>query len=419
MTGTAAEHWESAQIRTEMQPVSPSHRALIRDVGFIALVPDSWHWQWQPRHQVMSRLANYFPVVWMNPAHYWRKSFRLAQLSPDADVSRIPQQDFVVHTSSLFWPLFYSPSAVAAFTLRRRLAAARKILSRRGCKKIGLYLWRPEFAPAMSLIPTDFSFYHIDDEYTFSSVESPVSAEERDLIAAVDHVFIHSPALLEKKGQINPHTSFVPNGVDFEAYSRRVPEPEDLRSLPHPRIGYSGHIKRQLDWPLLRELATRHPEWFFVFVGAANAHPEILAYTEELSRLKNVKFLGSKTASELAAYPQHFDVCIMPYKKDDYTKYIYPLKLHEYLAGGKPVVGTPIPSLVPFREAIRLPESSEDWPVAIAESVHPQANTVEARTARQALARAQDWNLLVRQIARIMAGYLGPQYVDLLDQAVL
>ena len=417
MNLAAAEHSERAQVCTETQAVRPLHRALIRDVGLIALVPDSWHWQWQPRHQVMSRLAHYFPVVWMNPAEDWRKALRRHKLRSEPNILPIPQRDFVVHTSSPLLPLFYSPRAVAAFTLRRRLAAARNILNRSGCKKIGLYLWRPEFAAAMSVISTDLNFYHIDDEYTFSSVESPVPAEERNLIAAVDHVFIHSPALLEKKGRINPHTSFAPNGVDFGAYSSRVPEPEDLFGVPHPRIGYSGHIKRQLDWPLVRELATRHPEWFFVFVGSTNAHPDILAYTEQLTRLKNVKFLGGKTASELAAYPQHFDVCIMPYKNDDYTKYIYPLKLHEYLAGGKPVVGTPIPSLAPFRDAIRLPEASADWSEAIAESLRPQANTDEARAARQSLAQAQDWNVLVRNIARTMAGYLGPQYVDLLDQA--
>lgn len=412
MTATPAEQPEVQQGKRKRALPGP----LIRDLGVIALVPDPWHWQWQPRHQVMSRLARYFPVVWMNPPDYWRESLRLSKLWPRPDVLPIPRRDFIVHTSSPFLPLFYSPRALADFTLSRRLGAAHSILRRFGCKKIALYMWRPEFAAAMKAVTADFSFYHIDDEYTFSPVDRPVQDEERELIARVDHVFIHSPALLEKKGRINPHTSFSPNGVDFEVYARPVPEPEDLRSIPHPRIGYSGHIKRQLDWQLLGELAVRHPEWHFVFVGAFNAHPEILAFTEELSRLKNVKFLGSKTADELAAYPQHFDVCIMPYLNDDYTKYIYPLKLHEYLAGGKPVVGTPIPSLEPFRNEIRLPESSADWSAAISASLRPQSNTVEACGARRAIAKAQDWEILVRQIAKTMASYLGPEYASFFDQ---
>ncbi len=419
MNPTAAEYLRSGEESLGLLAgAAPSRSALIPDVGVLALVPDLWHWQWQPRHQVMTRLARYFPVVWMNPAEYWRKSLRLRNLLPSPDGVPIPESDFVVHTASPFLPLLYSPRKLAKYTLRKRLETARQTLIRKGCTKVALYLWRPEFATALDQIPADLSCYHIDDEYTFSTVDTPISKEERNLIARVDQVFIHSPALLEKKGKINPHTSFTPNGVDFDAYSQPVPEPDDLREIPHPRIGYSGHIKRQLDWQLLRDLTARHPNWFFVFVGSANAHSEILGHVEELSRRKNVRFLGSKTALQLAAYPQHFDVCVMPYRNDDYTKYIYPLKLHEYLASGRPVVGTPIPSLVAFRDSVRLPENAEQWTVAIAQSLEPMANTMESRAARQAFAKSHDWNILVRQIAQTMANRLGPAYAALLERNI-
>jgi glycosyltransferase involved in cell wall biosynthesis len=419
MNPTFAEHLESGDEAPGLREgVVPSGSALIPDVGVLALVPDAWHWQWQPRHQVMTRLAQYFPVVWMNPAEYWRKSLRLRNLLPCPDEVPIAGTDFVVHTSTPYLPLFYSPRKLANYTLRKRLETGRQTLIEKGCKKIALYIWRPEFAAALDNIPADLSCYHIDDEYTFSTVDSPISEEEKNLIARVDQVFIHSPALLEKKGRINPHTSFTPNGVDFDAYSRPIPEPDDLRGMPHPRIGYSGHIKRQLDWQLLLDLTARHPNWFFAFVGSTNAHPEILGHLEELSRRENVRFLGSKSALQLAAYPQHFDVCIMPYRKDDYTKYIYPLKLHEYLASGRPVVGTPIPSLEPFRESVRLPESVDQWSVAIDQSLAPAANTMKSRAARQALAKSHDWNILVRQIALTMAERLGPSYSSLLERSI-
>ncbi|HKV25999.1 MAG TPA: glycosyltransferase [Candidatus Acidoferrum sp.] len=402
---------------SQPEPVNlRSSRPMFPDVGVIALVPDSWHWQWQPRHQVMTRLARFFPVVWMNPAEYWRKAFASGGQLREPDFSPIPDTDFVVHTSSRFLPLFYSPRAIASYTLSKRLQSGREILLRKGCKKIVLYLWRPEFALALDHVPHDLACYHIDDEYTFSSTDTPVTSEERQLITRANHVFIHSPALLEKKGALNPNTTFAPNGVDFDSFAKPVPEPEDLRAIPHPRVGYCGHLKKQLDWPLLTELAAQHPEWSFVFVGAANSHPEIVAFIERLSQFKNVKFLGSKTAQELANYPQHFDVCIMPYVQDDYTKYIYPLKLHEYLAGGRPVVGTPIPSLLPFRESIQLPQSTPAWSLAIAESLKPSANSSAARTARQAVAKAQDWKILVQGIAQEIASHLGPSYKALFEK---
>jgi glycosyltransferase involved in cell wall biosynthesis len=265
-------------------------------------------------------------------------------------------------------------------------------------------------------VPFDLSCYHIDDEYTFSPVEIPVPEPEAKLIADVDLVFIHSPALLEKKGKINPRTTFVPNGVDYEAHARPVAEPPDLVSIPRPRVGYCGHIKKQLDWPLLLELTLHNPKWSFVFVGAVNAHPEILPALQELSRRKNVFFLGSKTVQELATYPQHFDVCVMPYRIDDYTKYIYPLKLHEYLASGQPVVGTRIASLLRFGNVVSLVEDPQQWCVAIANSLNSTANTAEARRVRQLVARQHDWEILVLRIARTIAQGLGAQYAQRLVQ---
>ena len=380
----------------------------------LALVPDHWQLQWQPRHQVMTRLARYFPVVWINPAEEWHRSLSFRQLLARREQTPVAEQGFVVHTPSPFLPELYSPRWMAQLAFRKRLESARELLLRRGCKKVILYVWRPQFGAALQCIPHDLSCYHIDDEYSFSTVDRPIPEEERQLIKGADLVFIHSPGLLEKKGNINPHTFFAPNGVDFDAYSRPVPAPADIAEIPHPRIGYSGHIKKQLDWRLIGELTARHPEWSFVFVGAPNAHPEIGAYIEELSKRRNVRFLGGKTAQELANYPQHFDVCVMPYARDDYTKYIYPLKLHEYLASGRPVVGTRIVSLQAFSDVVELAESDDQWSSALGRALRPEAHAAEERAKRQAVARKHDWVILVRNIATAIAESLGPRYASML-----
>ena len=130
-------------------------------------------------------------------------------------------------------------------------------------------------------------------------------------------------------------------------------------------------------------------------------------WIQQLAALPNVRFLGSKTVQELAAYPQHFDVCIMPYKRDDYTKYIYPLKLHEYLAAGRPIVGTPIASLESFRDLILLPTNAEQWADALSQALDGSANSAEQRRRRQDLAKQHDWEVLVRKIASLIAERLG------------
>lgn len=382
-----------------------SYVPLLPEVGVIGIVPYRWSKIWQPCNHILTRLARYFHVVWVNPAHQWSDVFlnRAALSVPGHEAG----PGFSVYQSEFFLPETYRPRWLARWTLRQRLARVRRALVRRGCRKIVLYIWRPQFASVLRSARFDVSCYHIDDEYSFSTVDVPIPEAEANLIRSVDQVFIHSPALLEKKGALNPHTSFVPNGVDFQAYSQPVPEPGDIATIPHPRVGYSGHLKKQLDWPLLLALATRHPEWSFVFVGAPNQHPEIGAFLERLSRMRNVHFLGSKTAQELSRYPQHLDVCLMPYRQNDYTKYIYPLKLHEYLASGRPVVGVPIASLLPFREVLALAESADQWSSAISSALSPSANTPERRAARQALAKQHDWEHLVLRIASSIAQRLG------------
>jgi len=363
------------------------------------------------RHHIMARLGRYFHMVWVNPAHHWRDSFRLPAMPPQrSDADEYP--GFTEYIPQPWLPDFYRPSWLAKFMLRQRLLTASQMLRNRGCRKIILYLWRPEFEPVLQMIPFDLSCYHLEDEYSFSRVERPIDPVEAKLLAEVDQVFILSPALYEKKGKLNPHTHYLPGAVDFAAYSHALPEPRDLAPIPHPRIGYVGSLKWQIDWNLLLKLTREHPEWSFVLVGPASPHPEIDTALTELKGRPNVHFLGGKPSIEMMAYPQHFDVCIMPYGDNDYTRYIYPLKLHEYLAGGKPLVGTPIASLAPLGDVVLLPKTAEEWSPAIEQALSPAENTAERRAVRQNFAKQHDWWALVRKISEALTQQLGSEYAD-------
>jgi glycosyltransferase involved in cell wall biosynthesis len=282
------------------------------------------------------------------------------------------------------------------------LRQARHILLTRGCSKILLYLWRPSYEPAIDLIDHDLSCYHIDDEYTFAEVEKPIEEREARLISRADQVFIHSPALLEKKGKLNPQTVFVPNGVDYQAYATPHREPVDLRPIPHPRIGYVGIIKKQLDLALLLTLAQRHRQWSFVLVGPQGNLGAQATLIQELSSMPNVYFLGGKPVDALPAYTQHLDVCLLCYRVNDYAKFIYPLKLHEYLASGRPVVSSPIPSLQEFAHLIRLARTADEWSQALTDALASVAYSPTQVEARRSVACQHDWNRLVGRIAHTL-----------------
>jgi glycosyltransferase involved in cell wall biosynthesis len=384
----------------------PAWRAT--DVGILTLPPHPWqHDSWQTPHHVVSRLARYFPVAWVDPVHERDAASRRRREGPPAVWAAPDAPGVTVYTAEWWLPKLFRPGALARWTAQERLRRAQRILAAQGCRRTVVYLWRPEFAPALDLVPHALSCYHIDDDYAFSDTPQPPDPVEVALIRRAGQVFIHSPALMEKKGGLNPRTALAPNGVDYEAYARTVPEPADLARIPRPRIGYTGKLKKQLDWALLLELATRHPAWSFVFVGPRSPHPEIADVLARLARMPNVHFLGGKPVVELFAYPQHFDACIMPYRDTEYTKYIFPLKLHEYLAGGRPTVGTRIRSLEAFAHVVGLCSSPAEWEAALQAALSPAASLPDRRAARQAAARAYDWNDLVARQAATLADRLG------------
>ncbi len=388
-----------------------THTPLMPEVGILALPYHGFGSRWTTPHHVLTRLARYFHVLWLEPAHHWREigSVSGRRLAIDKLVMSLPSS-FRVYVPEAWLPYTHRPSWMRRILAATRIKRGWRELQRRGCRTLVLYLWHYEFESALGVGRQHVSLYHIDDEYSFLPKPPPMPACELRVIRAVDQVFAISPELMERKGGINPHMAFAPEGVDYPLYSTPVPEPLDIAPIPRPRIGYTGTLKVQLDWPLLKELACRHPQWSFIFVGPRVLTEEPGAILDEMSRLGNVHLLGLKTVRDLAAYPQHFDVCIMPYLVNGYTNNIYPLKLHEYLASGRPVVGSRIRSLRDFRRTIALATTLDEWSGALATALVPPVASRGAATARQEVARQYDWSELVYSIARTLCERLGPEY---------
>lgn len=387
---------------------------LLPDVGLLAMPYHTFGSHWTTAHYVSTRLASYFHVVWLEPAHRWRnaKSLTARRKELQSLGPTYCPPNFQLYVPERWLPAVDGPTLLRSTLMKERVRRGWRRLSRVGCTTQVLHLWHHQFEAALSVGHPDLTLYHIDDDYSFLPEPGPMDPEEARIIRAVDRVFAISPALMERKGGINPHMTFEPEAVDFRRYSTPVPEPADLRPIPRPRMGYTGALKSQLDWPMLRALAAQHPEWSFIFVGPNNLRGKLAAILDEMSRLPNVHLLGKKTVLELAAYPQHFDVCMMPYVKNGYTQNIYPLKLHEYLASGSPAVGAPIRSLLDFAHVIPLATTRDEWSAALASSLRPPAATPQAAADRQRIASEHDWAEAVYRIARTICEDLGPDFVD-------
>ena len=74
--------------------------------------------------------------------------------------------------------------------------------------------------------------------------------------------------------------------------------------------------------------------------------PVVKVDEADLPQSANIHYLGSKSYAALPAYIAGWDVAIMPFARNESTRFISPTKTPEYLAAGKPVVSTSIRDVV-------------------------------------------------------------------------
>jgi len=373
-------------------------------IGVLSLQSKDWNDHFRVSHYIMERLARRWPVVWIDPPHDWRHVADRVRLHRPRFRQPIDDRPLYAYTAPVGLPVIHRPASVRRRMERARLGQALDQLRSCGCDRTVLYCWHPRYLESTDLVEHDLLLYHVVDEYSFSPDDPPTSPQEVAMIRRADQVIVHSPGLVEKKAPLAPErTAFVPNGVDFDAFTAPGPEPAELAGIPHPRIGYCGVLKRQLDWELLRQLIARHRDWNWVFVGHwQENHAELAPVREWMETQPNVYLTGRVPAPRLGEFPARFDVGIMPYVSDGYTRYIYPLKLHEYLAAGIPLVGTPIRTLQAYEDVVLLARSADEWSVALEVALSPASLGPETVQRRKTIAKAHDWNTLAERIAGLI-----------------
>jgi glycosyltransferase involved in cell wall biosynthesis len=92
----------------------------------------------------------------------------------------------------------------------------------------------------------------------------------------------------------------------------------------------------------------------------------------DLPTAPNLHYLGPKTYAELPAYIAGWDVAILPFARNEATRYISPTKTPEYLAAGRPVVSTSIADVVrPYGEEglVRIADTPADFIAAVGDAL--------------------------------------------------
>jgi len=230
---------------------------------------------------------------------------------------------------------------------------------------------------------------------------------ENEQVKKADLVFATSRELTRAKAAINPKTFHLPNAADVElfraAQSRELPKPAELAGRTGKVILYMGNIGwARVDFPLLRKIALANKDWNLLLVGPTDSDEHIKV---GLDKMPNVIFTGSKKMSELPAYVAHSDCSLIPFQCNTLTKSIYPLKINEYLAAGKPVVVTNFSEdITDFKEVAYVATSHEEFLKFIEKSM--QEDSPKSQELRIKAAEGNSWTGRVEMFWKIVEGYL-------------
>lgn len=225
---------------------------------------------------------------------------------------------------------------------------------------------------------------------------------ELQLVKESDMVICTSKALYEEKVKINASTYFVPNAADLSHSSKALdddlPVHPVFEKIAKPIIGFFGSIERRIDFDMMRSVINNNADKNFVFAGPY--FPEHIP--EWFFNTPNVYLPGALPYAEMPQVLKGFDIAIIPFKKDEVSATIFPLKLFEYLGAGNPVIVTDFnPDLENYTYgAVSFCSNAAEFNLAINSIL--KADSAEKKAERLAVAKKNTWEIRADEIEALI-----------------
>jgi UDP-galactopyranose mutase len=280
---------------------------------------------------------------------------------PHLAIARCPASGVLVATPRLPRPL----------PRKQELAVLRELLDgflggARG--EITRWYYTPMMLPFSRHLRARCTVYDCMDELSnFRNAPPELAALERELLEVADVVFTGGYSLYEAKRDRHGNIHPFPSSVDREHFARarqiKAHRPEGGAS--GPCLGFYGVVDERMDLDLLASVADARKDWTIVIIG-----PVVKIDSATLPRRPNIRYLGGKSYEELPAHLADWDVALMPFAINEATRFISPTKTPEYLAGGKPVVSTPVKDVVRHYGKLAAVRIAGDAASFIAECEH-------------------------------------------------
>lgn len=269
-------------------------------------------------------------------------------------------------------------------------------------------------------IPHDLMIYDCVDNYlgfpadtSFHSTNvsgEELMIQEASLAKRANLVFATAPGLVAKLSPLNPNTFFTPNVGDYEKFkdSKNIKQlPEDIRLIKKPVIGFTGALdEHKFDLELFKQLAQSYPQYSFVLIGSLVRNDRTVSKESlGLKNFHNVHLLGSRPYGIIQNYYAGFNAFIIPYQLNDLTVGgCFPVKFHDALAAGLPVIVTDLPAYAPFKDVCYISRSSREFIENVKRALDEDSSRRIA--ARQEVAKENNWDGKVANMLKLINKFL-------------
>lgn len=278
--------------------------------------------------------------------------------------------------------------------------AAKRLAKKFNFRNICLWLYYPTYVKHLEKFQYRKLVYDCMDLFRgFRASVGNVQDLENSLMEMADIVFTGGRSLQKSKEGVNPLTFCFPSGVEYDHFHKatleQTPIPEDMKNIKSPVLGYFGAVDERIDFDLIQHICEKKPEWNVVFLGP-------LVQMEKVPvTAPNFHFLGKKNYADLPGYLKSFDVCLMPFVISELTLHISPTKTPEYLAGGRPVVSTPIPDVkAEYSDVVKITDDYDEF-VEMAEDLisNPKKDLHEKIRKK---AETKSWDYIAKEMERLI-----------------
>lgn len=267
----------------------------------------------------------------------------------------------------------------------------------------------PFFAPVLpKSMGAALNIYQcIDDISTEPYVAKHGVRLENQAAIESDITLVTSTNLWKKFVEIQPETYILHNAVDISIFQdlpfRPFERPTEIAHVKGKIIGFVGNLDPvRTDYTLLRRIAEAHPDKTLMLVGPINS-PEV--YEKGLDKMPNVILTGAKKIQDVPQYLKFADVAILPSLINKMSKSVYPLKINEYLAGGKACIATNFSDDIrSFSDVIHIAQDHDDFIRLIDVAVDDYSP--EKIEKRVAIANTNTWGDRVREFWEIVDKHL-------------